>query len=177
MGGRSSIQHLRVDVGTMDGGVAACAPAGTALNQIRMIELADHHPSRCVLQLGVTFQTEVHIAFHEHFVIDGTMRRVTGRAALPHGFMLKNKRASLILVAIGATFVQPGHRQPARRLVNIRAMRIMTLNAVHPVLRHRMMLRKVEGGMNIEMTLKTGGGILAWVVNEFAAPAAPRDML
>src|SRR6185295_2574523 len=40
-----------------------------------------------------------------------------------------------------------------------------------------MMLRKVELGMDLQMAVETGGGILAGVEDEHAAPAAGRNVL
>ena len=48
-------------------------------------------------------------------------------------------------------------------------MRIMALHAIHPPFNHRMMLRKIEQRMHIQVALETGSRILARVDNESAA--------
>ena len=75
-------------------------------------------------------------------------------------------------MAFGAVLVQAGEGQAAGRFHDVCAMRVVTLNAIHSSFDHGMMLRQVEFGMGLQMALEAGGGILARVDDELAAPAA-----
>ena len=66
--------------------------------------------SRRVRHLRVTFQAEVGVAFHEHFRVDRTVRRMTNRAAFAKRVVFEHKWPRLLAMALGAILVQPGHR-------------------------------------------------------------------
>jgi hypothetical protein len=124
-------------------------------------------------RLGMTFQAEIGVSLHEQFGIDRTMRLVTNSAALAHRAMLEDHWSALLGVATGAGLVYAGHRQPAGGFEDITAMRVVTLHAIHFVLRDRVMLREAELRLGGAMALKTRRRILSGVENEFApAPAA-----
>jgi hypothetical protein len=56
-------------------------------------------------------------------------------------------------------------------------MRVVALDAVYAPFDDRMMLWQSELGVRLEVALKTGGGIFAWIDNKFAASAAGLDVL
>lgn len=51
------------------------------------------------LDLGVTFQAEVRIPFMQQAGVDGSVRRMTTRAAFTHGLVLEHKKPGLFAVA------------------------------------------------------------------------------
>ncbi len=97
---------------------------------------------------------------------------VTGGAAFAHRGVLKNERPGLFTVALRAGLVQTPHREPSRRLHDIQAMRVMALHTVHLSLSDGMMLRKMEFGIDVQMTFVTGLGILPGVDDELLTPRA-----
>src|ERR1700677_246827 len=101
-------------------------------------------------------QAKVGIVGNEHFLIDGTVRVVANRAALPQRLVLKNKRARLVFVTLRATLVLPGHRQAACRFEDIAAMRVMAVYTVHVPFDDRMMLRQVKFALYVQVALKAG---------------------
>ena len=80
-------------------------------------------------------------------------------------------------MALRAGLVQPRHGQSAVRFHDVAAVRVVTLDAVHPVFNHRMMLRQVELRVDFKMTSKAGRGVFARIDDEFAAPAPDAHML
>ena len=159
----------------MDGSVAAGAPAGAQAKKSRMrhfanINIARRHPDS--LDLGVAFQAEIGIAFRQELGVDRAMGAMTDRAALAQGLMLENKRPRLIAMTLGTTFIDAGHCQAAAGFVDIAAVRIVALPTIHAAFDHRMMMGKIELGVNIEVTPKTGGRIAAGIDDKLAPPAA-----
>ena len=112
----------------MDGRMTAGGPTGSHLQKRGVIRVADvNTPTRNfeTLDLCVTTQAEVRVALDEHLLVDRAVRAVANRAAFAQGFMLENKRASLLAMAVRATFVLPAHGQTASRLENIAAVRVV----------------------------------------------------
>jgi hypothetical protein len=66
---------------------------------------------------------------------------VANDTTLSQSFVLKNKRTGLLAMTFRAGLVQPGHRQSATALENVCAMWIVTVDAIHPLLEHWMVLR------------------------------------
>ena len=66
--------------------------------------------------------------------------------------MLENKGTRLLAMALRTGLILPRHRQATGRFENIFAMRIVALNTIHPAFDHRMMLRQVELGVNLQVT-------------------------
>ena len=154
--------------------MTAGGPTGSHLQKRGVIRVADiNTPARNVgtLDLRVTTQAEVRVALDEHFLVDGAVRSVANRATFAQRLMLKNKRARLLAMACRATFVLPGHGQTASRLEYIPAVRVVAGHATHVTFDHRMMLRQVEFGLNVQVTLKTGRRVVAWIDDEFYVAA------
>src|SRR5260221_12609656 len=86
--------------------------------------------------------------------------------------MLEHKRAGLLAMALGALLVQPRHGETASRLHNLLSVRVVTLHAIHSSFDDRMVLRKIEFRVDLEMALKTGGWIFCGVNGGIASPAA-----
>ena len=80
----------------MNGRMAAGGPAGPDFQEIGVVRISDVNGSARPLDLGVTTQAEVRIAFSEHFPVDRAVRTVADRAALAQGFVLEHKRARLL---------------------------------------------------------------------------------
>lgn len=87
--------------------------------------------------------------------------------------MLKDKRPGLFPMTIGAPFVQARHRQSSGRLQNVQPMWIVALPTVHLALRDRVVLRKVELRVDLQVALITRLRVLPWVDDEFLAARAP----
>src|ERR1035441_6024838 len=98
------------------------------------------------------------------------------RAALPQRGMLKDKGPGLLPVALSAGFIQTCHRQPAGRFEEVAAVRVVALRAVHLLLRHRVVLRKLKFRLLLAMALKASRGVFAGIDDELAPPAAPGDV-
>lgn len=128
------------------------------------------------LVLSVTTQAEVCVLLREHFTVHRTVRLMANGAAFMQRFMLENKSAGLLAMALRATFVDPGHRLPAVRFHDVHPMRVMALDAAHPAFENRMMLRKVKVGVHRQVTLETGLRLLSGINDEFAVPTTSRDM-
>jgi hypothetical protein len=52
---------------------------------------------------------------------------------------------------------------------DIRAVGVVTLDAIHPLLKHGMMVGQLELSVDIEMTVEAGVGRAAGIDNEFSA--------
>ena len=151
--------------------VAAGSPARSDLQLFRMIRVADVNGLAGCLDLCVAAHAKIRITVDEHFLVDRTVRSMTGDAAFAHRLVFKNKRARLVAMALGAAFIMPRHGQPARRFENIAAMGIVALPAIHVAFDDRVMLGQIKFRVDVEMTLKTGRRILARVDDEPDAAA------
>ena len=159
--------------------VTARRPARAPLKQGRVRSSTDVDFTRAAsgaLHLGVTLQAEVRIVLDQELSIDRAMRTMAHDTAFAHRLMLEGKRAGLFAVTLGATFVEPRHGQSTRRLENVKAVRVVALDAVDPAFDHRVVLRQVEFGVSFEMTLEAGGCVLSGIHNELTAASARRDM-
>lgn len=124
--------------------------------------------------LGMAFQAEIGVSLDQQFGIDRTMWLVADGAAFSHRSVLENYRTALLGMATSAGFAHPGHRQSTRGFQDVTAMRIMTFNAIHLLLRDGVMLREPELRLDGSVTLKTGRRILAGIEYEFASASASR---
>jgi hypothetical protein len=121
--------------------------------------------------LRVTAQAKVRIAFDEHLLIDRAVRvvanvqpsrsascsKTNGRVCSRwHGAQLSSCRAMA---------------SPPCRFENVAAVRIVALHTTHAAFNDRMMLRQIEFGLNIQMTLKTGRRVIARIDDECCAAA------
>jgi len=144
-----------------------------------MVNIADIHlsPSHArALDLRMTFEAEIEIALDEQLGVNAAVRAVADRTALPQRRMLKDEGPGLFPVALSTGFAQPRHGQPAGRFVDVAAVRIMALHAVHLFLRHRVVLGELELRLFLAMALETSRRVLAGIENELASPAAAGDM-
>jgi hypothetical protein len=76
-------------------------------------------------------------------------------------------------MAFCALLIHARHGESARWLHDFMPVRIVALHTVHPPFDHRMMLGQIEKRMHIQVTLKAGGRILAWIHNQ---PPATADL-
>ena len=81
---------------------------------------------------------------------------------------------ALCLLALSAGLVQTGHGEPARRFHDIGTVRIVAGNAIHFAFGHRMMLRQMEFGIDIQVALIARLRIAAGIEDEFL-PTLPTD--
>ena len=131
------------------------------------------------VQLSVTFETKIVVSLDEHLVRDGAVWLMTNGAAFTQSFVFVDDQARLLAMALCAGLIQtretsrsPSFKSGAmRRLENIGSVRIVALDAIHPLFQHRMMVRQSELGVHIYMTSETGLRFPAGVDNKFAAPA------
>ena len=136
-----------------------------------MIHVADQKLPARRLNLCMAAHAKIRIAVDEHFLVDRTVRSMTGDAAFAHRLVFKNKRARLVAMALCAAFIMPRHGQAARRFENIAAMGIVALPAIHVAFDDRVMLWQIKFRVDVEVTLKTGRRVLARVDDEPGAAA------
>ena len=161
----------------MHRGMTARAPAGPLAQKLGVGDKAYINlAAGSMLDLRMAPQTQVRIARDQQFAIHRAVRVMTHRAALPQRFMLENDRAGLFPMTPRAALIEPRHGQAAAGLEYIGAVGIMTLDAIHPTLQHRMMLRQIKFGVGLKMALEASGRILSRVDDELAAPAAGLNM-
>jgi len=161
----------------MDGRVAARGPASAHVKKGRVVGVADVKMAAGngrALHLGVTAKAKIGIAFDEHFLVDGAVRTVADDATFSQRDVLKDKWPSLVSMALGATLIPPGHGQPAGGFHDVRAVRVVALDAIHAAFEDRVALGKVELPLNIQVALKTRRGILTWIDDEFFGAAQAR---
>jgi hypothetical protein len=168
--------QVRADIGSVDRGVAPSRPAGPAANEPSMIDLSDDHASRAELDLGMAFQAEIVVWFMEHLAVNGAMGLMADGAAFPERLVFEGKGPRLFAMALRAAVIQAGHGQPAGGSMNVRAVRVVALDAIHLALDHRMVMRQAELRVGVEMALETGGRIPARVDDKLAASAARGDV-
>src|SRR3954471_8358979 len=97
-------------------------------------------------------QTKIWIGLHQHLAIDGTVRLMTGSAALAQSLVLEDNTFRLLPMTAGALLIEPRHGETTGWFHNVDAMRVMALHAVHLAFADGMVLRQVELGMHFEMT-------------------------
>jgi hypothetical protein len=125
------------------------------------------------LHLGVAFQAQVHITLHQHLCVDGAVGGVAGRAPFAQRSVLKNEGPGLFPMTLGASLVLARHRQPASRVHDVHAVRVMALDTIHPALNYRVMLRQVEFGAGFLVAPEAGFRVFAGIDDEFFETAAP----
>ena len=123
------------------------------------------------LDLRMAPEAEVRIALDQQLGVDAAMRVMAGGAAFPQRWMLKDEGSGLLPVALSAGFVQTRDCQPAGWLEDVAAMRIVALRAVHLLLQHRVVLRKLKFRLLLAMALETSCGAFAGIDDELASPA------
>jgi hypothetical protein len=141
--------------------------------------VADENIAAQGVHLGVALETKIIIALDEHLVGNRAVRLMTNDAAFTQGFVLVNDHARLFAMALCARFIQPRQPgccprpkgRPMRGFENIHPVRVVALDAVHPVFQHRMMVRQSELGMHMDMTTEAGLRFPARIDNEFSTSA------
>jgi len=126
--------------------------------------------------LRVTTQTHIRIGLREHFLIDGPVRCVTGRAAFAQGRVFEDDALRLLAMTRGALLVQSRHRETARWFHNVEAVRVMALDAIHFAFAHGMVLREVELRVNFEMTREASLRVLSGIDDELSFLVSRRDV-
>lgn len=170
---------MRVDVRTVNRCVTAGGPASAAFHKIPMGDFANHQiTGRDVrsLDLDVAFQAKIIVAFDEELAIHGAVRVVAGGATVAQSFVLEDVGLTLFAVTLGAGLVEARHREAAGGLHDVVTMRVVALHAIHHAFNDRMMLGEVKFGVDVEMALKTGGRIFAWIHDETTSSAADADV-
>lgn len=137
---------------------------------------ADENFTAAKLRLRMTFEAKVGIVLREQFPVHRAVRVMANRAAFPQRFMLEDKSPRLFAVTLAAAFIPPRHGQPPRRLEDVAAMRIVALRAIHSALQDRMMLRQIEFGLRLKVTLHAGGRVLSRVDDESPSAAPSLDV-
>ena len=151
--------------------MATGAPTGALAQKLSVWLESDKGFARGTLHLRMTFEAKVRITLDQQLPIHRTMRVVTDSAAFPQCLMLKNEWPGLFTMTLRATLVESCHRQTAARFENVTPVRVVTLDAIHPPLDDRMMLRQIKFSMRLQMALKTGSRILSGIDNKPGAPA------
>jgi len=177
------VSQRPIDVRSVHGGVAACAPARAAAHERGVRHVANEKVAAHCVHLRVALKAKVVVALHEHLVGNRAMRVVTDRAAFTECFMLVNDWPRLFAMALRARFIEPSHsrlgahteRGPMRCFENVRPVRIVALRAVHPLLQDRMMVRKSELRVHLHMTVQAGRR-LSTRINDQLSPAPGLDM-
>src|ERR1039458_5078737 len=121
-------------------------------------------------------EAEDQIALDQQLGVDAAVRIMTDRAALPQRRMLKYKGPGLLSVTLRTGFVPARHCQPPRRFEDVAAMRVVALRAVHLLLQHRVVLRKLKFPLLLAMALETSRGVFAGIDDELAFASASRDV-
>jgi hypothetical protein len=127
-------------------------------------------------RLRVAFEAKIVVAIHEQLGVDRAVRRMAGHAAVAHRLVFKNMRLGLLAMALRAGLVQPRHRQTARRLHDVHAVRIVALDAIHLAFNDRVMLRQVKFRVRFQVAGKTSRRVFAGIDDELAASAADLNM-
>ena len=122
--------------------------------------------------LGMTAQAQIRIRRGEHFGVDRAVRIVAARTAFAQGRVFVNERAGLFAMTLGARFIQARHGQPAGRLGQVLAVRVMALHTIHFAFQHRMMLGEMKFRLDVQVTLQTRLRIVAGVEDESFHSAA-----
>ena len=151
--------------------MAARAPASTLLEQQRVGSQSNINFTRGpMLDLGMTLEAKIGVAFDQQLAVDRAVGLVTNSAAFAQGFVFENERTALLAMTLGTLLVEPCHSQAAGGFQNIGPMRIVALNAIHPALEHRVMLGQAELGMSLQMALEASFRVFAGINDELAPP-------
>ena len=145
--------------------MAASRPAGSLLQEARVVDVANEDMPRCPLLLEMAFQTKRGIAFVEQSLVDRAVWRMADHTTLTQCLMLVNKRAALLGVALKTSFVfaQKSEAAGFERLLKIGAtafdcdsfVRVVTIGATHFAFQHWMVVRQLERRTNLQVTLET----------------------
>ena len=124
----------------------------------------------------MAFEAKIWVGCDEHLGIHRAVRVVANGATFAHGFVLENEWPCLVAMASRAIFVEPRHRESARRFHDVGAVRIVALDAVHFVFKNQVMIRQLKFRVGLQVALKTSGSIFPGVENKFPATATSPNM-
>lgn len=159
--------------------MAAAGPATGTRGEDAVVFVADDDGAGS-LDFGVALEAEIVVALGEECAVDRAVRVVANDAAFAKSFVLENEGAALLAMAAGAAFVHARHaeRRGAAEagVMDVGAVWIVAIDTVHAVFDDRMMLRKVEFAVGLDVAIEAGGGVFAGVDDETAASAAGFDM-
>ena len=137
----------------MDGLVATGAPAGALAQARRVIHPADQDGRPAVLDLlEMAFQTQVRVAFGEHFGVDAAVRGMAGGAAFAQRLVLKDKWPLLGRMALDAIFLLRKQLGAAAGKGDA-LVRRMAHDAGHPAFGHGMVVGQIELAAHVQVTL------------------------
>jgi len=129
------------------------------------------------LDLGMTFQAKIAVALDEHLGVDRPVRCVARDAAFAQCVVLVNVRQRLFAMTFGAGFVQARHGESgARRLHDVRAVRVVALRAIHLPFQHRVALRQPQFGVNLQMARQARLRIVSGIDDELTFTATGCDV-
>lgn len=110
---------------------------------------------RAGLLLKVTLQAEGLVTLGQHALIDRPVGLMAGIAALPQRFMLEHKRPALHRMTLETGLVRRPHLGTATTMRGT-FVRVVAGSAAHLSFQHRMMMRKPELCLHIQVALETG---------------------
>ena len=154
--------------------MTARTPARASSQTRGVIDFANDNLVRSGLDLRMAFQAKVIIAFDQEFLVDRTVRAMTGRAAFAKRRVFINKRARLFSMTLGAGLIESCHSESTRGFHDVPPMRIVTLHAVDPVFDDGMVVWQIKFGMRFEVALITTGRIFSGINDEFTSTASGR---
>jgi hypothetical protein len=146
--------QMIVNLRTVDGFMAARAPAGSTGKERRVILARDVNMAVGGLLLEMAAQTKRGVARDQHPGIHGTVRIVAHGAAFAHGLVLKNERSELPRVALGAGFIL-GHKFRAAAHNHGTFVWTMAIAATDPPFKNGMMRRQMKFSLFVQVTLET----------------------
>ena len=117
---------MLVKIGTVNPGVAAGAEARSFRKASAVVGIADRRKDL----LRVTAKTQIAVPDNQHFVVEGTVDLMAGRAPFPKRFMLPDKGALLLLVTFKTGLVRPFESGGGPR-PDLRPVRIVAIGAGH----------------------------------------------
>lgn len=171
---------FRIEIRAMHGGVATGAPATAEFQFVGVVFIADQDlpgADQRALRLRVALEAKIVVALDEHLGVDRTMRAVADDAAFPHRFVLEDEGLALVAMALGAGLVEAGQGEAAGGFHDVRAVRVVALDAIHFAFEHGMMLREAELGVGFQVAIQTARRVFAGIENEFPASTANRNVL
>ena len=136
----------------MHGFVAPGRPAGSLLHPNGMVRTSNQNSPASHL-LEVAFQTEIVVTYREHLLIDRAVWLVAGAASIAHGFVLEHKGASDGRMACQAVLIV--RQECGAALYRRTFVRIVTIPALHPMLRHLVMVWQPKLTTRLQVALET----------------------
>ena len=123
-------------------------------------------------QLSVAPEAKIGVRLNQQLGIDRAVRAVANRATFAECRVLEHKWFRLFPVTLGAVLVDSSHRQSTGGFHNIHPVRIVTLDTIHLLLEHRMMLGQMKLHLRRAVAFETRGGILTGIKDELPRTAS-----